>query len=298
MTTKIQHYYPRGLLKHFANDNNDVYTYIIPANKIRKMNFKKVCAHKYTYESDDIVDNVLEGLLQEYESKACSIIDKILKSLYSRSSPIISSEDEELLYRYMYLQFLRTDAGRINFISLYENLFTYVPRDRPFELRDINSYESQRKIDKFNRIFKQDGVLKKYLNAQSPKNNFLNAQETMKYYLSGHKTKNMEFHIAISPINLITSDNPVIVTDNWMQIMMPINPHFCIEFQNPLLSSTENLFVKLSKEKARNLNEATINTANYYVISNELIDIKLNFYLYNRFINKDWYFKEPHCKTQ
>lgn len=72
----------------------------------------------------------------------------------------------------MNLQYLRTDAGRINFISLFENLFSYVPRNKPIELKEIRSDENKNKIDKFNRIFKQDGILENYLNAQSPKNNF------------------------------------------------------------------------------------------------------------------------------
>ncbi len=31
------------------------------------------------------------------------------------------------------------------------------------------------------------------------------------------KPSNMNFHIAISEDNLLTSDNPVIATDNWNQ---------------------------------------------------------------------------------
>ena len=43
---------------------------------------------------------------------------------------------------------------------------------KPIELKEIRSDENKNKIDKFNRIFKQDGILENYLNAQSPKNNF------------------------------------------------------------------------------------------------------------------------------
>ena len=297
MITKKQHYYPRGLLKHFANDRDMVHTFIVQTNKIREMNYSNVCMKHYAYESRDIVDNILERLLGNYESKACSIIDKIIKSFNENTTLNITKGDEEFLYKYMNLQYLRTDAGRINFISLFENLFSYVPRNKPIELKEIRSDENKNKIDKFNRIFKQDGILENYLNAQSPKNNFFNAQETMKYFLIGYKPKNMFFHIAVSPINLITSDNPVIATDNWKQIIMPISPFICIEFQDISINSSDNLIVQLSQDKARFLNEANINTANYYVISDKLIELKLNYYLYNRFINKTWDFKEPHFKT-
>ena len=43
----------------------------------------------------------------------------------------------------MNLQYLRTDAGRINFISLFENLFSYVPRNKPIELKEIRSDENK-----------------------------------------------------------------------------------------------------------------------------------------------------------
>ncbi|EON80106.1 hypothetical protein H700_11961 [Staphylococcus epidermidis 41tr] len=70
MITKKQHYYPRGLLKHFANDRDMVHTFIVQTNKIREMNYSNVCMKHYAYESRDIVDNILERLLGNYESKA------------------------------------------------------------------------------------------------------------------------------------------------------------------------------------------------------------------------------------
>ena len=67
----------------------------------------------------------------------------------------------------------------------------------------------------------------------------------MKYFLIGYKPKNMFFHIAVSPINLITSDNPVIATDNWKQIIMPISPFICIEFQDISINSSDNLIIAI-----------------------------------------------------
>lgn len=32
------------------------------------------------------------------------------------------------IFQYIHLQYLRTDAGRINFMNLIENPFTYKPR--------------------------------------------------------------------------------------------------------------------------------------------------------------------------
>ncbi|HCX1292321.1 TPA: hypothetical protein OY196_002844, partial [Staphylococcus aureus] len=96
-------------------------------------------------------------------------------------------------------------------------------------------------IKKFNEIFKQG-------------NNLENLLKRMK------KPSNMNFHIAISEDNLLTSDNPVIATDNWNQIMLPITPNILIEFQEDKINSSNDLRVILKKNKTRYVNEATINT--------------------------------------
>lgn len=63
------------------------------------------------------------------------------------------------------------------------------------------------------------------------------------------KPSNMNFHIAISEDNLLTSDNPVITTDNWNQIMLPITPNILIEFQEDKINSSNDLRVILKKIK-------------------------------------------------
>lgn len=40
MVTKKQHYYPRTLIKHFANEDDKLYSYIRMANKIQYVNYK------------------------------------------------------------------------------------------------------------------------------------------------------------------------------------------------------------------------------------------------------------------
>ena len=56
--TKKQHYYPRCLLKYFADDCREVNVYIRKANKLRKMNYESTCFSNYTYESEDTPDNI------------------------------------------------------------------------------------------------------------------------------------------------------------------------------------------------------------------------------------------------
>ena len=58
--TKKQHYYPRYLLKHFSDDHGKVIVYVRQANRVSKMNYEKLCASNFSYESEDVVDNILK----------------------------------------------------------------------------------------------------------------------------------------------------------------------------------------------------------------------------------------------
>ncbi|MGS5449700.1 DUF4238 domain-containing protein [Staphylococcus haemolyticus] len=277
MGTKKQHYYPRCLLKHFANDDKKVFVYIRKGDKKAYMNYKKICASNYTYESDDQVDNVLEHKLEKYESKIGPIIDDIIKNCMTNKFSV-SEEAQQELFQYLWLQYLRTDAGRILFVNLFENMFSYEPRKEPLDLKEIEKKENKEKINRFNKVFKQGNKLERILK-------------------TFRKTNNMNFHIAISMENLLTSDNPVIGTDNWKQIMLPIAPRICIVFQHDSINSSKGLQVILTSDKTRYLNEATINTGNYYIISNEDFSDKQLEYIDNRFNNKNWRWSYPHVNN-
>lgn len=271
--TKKQHYYPRCLLKHFANQNEKIHVYITLTNKLTQMNYEKVCASNYTYESSTKdPDNILENKLSIYEARIGKIIDYILNNITSPNFNITDSQQQFIL-KYMWLQYLRTDAGRINFVTMYEDIFHYNPRTLPIHLDEIQI--NKEKLRKFNELFKQENVLEKYL-------------------LQYDNNKDMNFHIAISEENLITSDNPVIGTDHWKRIMLPISPNLCLQFTHKSIDETKTLLLKLTKNHIDYLNEATINTANYFVISNESFTLSQNTYIYNRFNNPDWNFRKPH----
>lgn len=275
MVTKKQHYYPRCLLKHFANDDKKVFVYIRQGDKIERMNYEKICASTYTYESDDQVDNVLEQKLGKYESKIEPIIDDIINNCMTNNFSV-SKEDQQELFQYLWLQYLRTDAGRILFVNLFENVFSYNPRKKPLDLKEIE--ENKEKINRFNKVLKEENKLEKVL----------------KFFT---KNNNMNFHIAMSIDNLLTSDNPVIGTDNWKQIMLPIAPRICIVFQHDSINRSEDLQVILKSNKTRYLNEATINTGNYFIISNEKFSDKQQKYIDNRFNNENWKPSYPHVNN-
>ena len=96
MVTKKQHYYPRCLLKHFANDDKKVFVYIRQGDKIERMNYEKICASTYTYESDDQVDNVLEQKLGKYESKIEPIIDDIINNCMTNNFSVSKEDQQEI----------------------------------------------------------------------------------------------------------------------------------------------------------------------------------------------------------
>lgn len=112
------------------------------------------------------------------------------------------------------------------------------------------------------------------------------------------KPSNMNFHIAKSEDNLLTSDNPVIATDNWNQIMLPITPNILIEFQEDRINSSNALRVTLKKDKTKYVNEATINTANYFIISNKEFTFYQHKYIDNHFNNKNWEIGYPHVNLK
>lgn len=239
------------------------------------MNYEKICASTYTYESDDQVDNVLEQKLGKYESKIEPIIDDIINNCMTNNFSV-SKEDQQELFQYLWLQYLRTDAGRILFVNLFENMFSYNPRKKPLDLKEIE--ENKEKINRFNKVLKEENKLEKVL----------------KFFT---KNNNMNFHIAMSIDNLLTSDNPVIGTDNWKQIMLPIAPRICIVFQHDSINRSEDLQVILKSNKTRYLNEATINTGNYFIISNEKFSDKQQKYIDNRFNNENWKPSYPHVNN-
>lgn len=45
------------------------------------MNYESLCSSKYSYESDDNIDNILENKLGTYESKMGAIVDYILNNI-------------------------------------------------------------------------------------------------------------------------------------------------------------------------------------------------------------------------
>lgn len=336
MVTRKQHYYPRFLLKNFANDNNKLYAYIPHNNIITKQNYEKVCFEIDSYESSQIPDNKLEKILGKYENEVSPIIKKILNNIflkdfnkeellsykgfreyyYSKDGTfindyhplfnfnkffnlilikylsyskldrvfILNSISEKLfytklgeylnydfeltnveklkIYRFIFLQFIRTNSGRIIFMDLIESGSNYKKKLRPINLDDISNKKD--KIMRFNKKFKKDGELEKVLN---------------KLIIPEHIT----FKIGISIIDLITSDHPVVQINNIDQIYLPLSSSVSLQFHNKFFYTSENIFAITLPPKAYIYNNYTINTSNYYVISKTPFIKSHKFKMMNRF---------------
>lgn len=260
MVTKKQHYYPRCLLKYFADSKDKVYVYSSHRKSFNHMNYSKICASNKTYETDDVIDNILENNLAKYETKMGGILDEIL----NRNIIEISEEKQNFIYKFFYLQYFRTDSGRIKLMQFLYNPYIYKPRKYPLEYNDI--LNNKKEIKKFNEVFKDEKELELLLKIFE-------------------KPKDMVFRICTTKENLITSDNPVIGTDNGQRIFLPINPHICFQFKNKKFVQNNSLFTVLTQNHVDYLNKATINTANYFVISNLSFTNEEKQYIINRFKN-------------
>ena len=263
MVTKKQHYYPRSLLKYFADEENKVYVYIRQGKVFRKMTYEKLCASNNTYETNNIVDNILENKFSKYEAKMSGILENIINNI-ENGILVTSKENQDFIYKFMCLQAIRTDAGRINFMNYLTNPLVFRPRRFPLELEEIKNNEVA--IDAFNRIFKV-------------KNNLENLFHLFE------RPDEMDFYIALTDKNLITSDNPVTGNDDFRQFILPIHPNICIEFLDKNKYQFKEPTLLLTDNKVDFLNKATINTANYFVISNQPFTEEEQAYITMRFKN-------------
>lgn len=259
MTVRKQHYYPRCLLKHFSDEKSKFFTYIRKAHQVSHLTYENICYQRDAYESDGIVDNILENKLCILESEAAPIINNIVDS-YDKEDFTISESEIETLWRFMWLQYVRTDAGRILVMNIINNSWRVHPeRTSPVDIEEIE--DNKKLINEFNKRFKVPGVLEAFFNTLP-------------------RDKDMNFHIVIGDY-FITSDNPVVGTDSWNQMLMPISPQVCLEFQHSSLNNSKSLILMMTKEKNQFINRAIINTANYFVMSYAPFDFVIGSYIYN-----------------
>ncbi|EGU69415.1 hypothetical protein HMPREF9961_1222 [Streptococcus australis ATCC 700641] len=126
------------------------------------VHYESICYKKYTYEekrSDNriIVDNILENKLSRFEGEISEIVEHIV---LSRKPCTLNQSEIETIWKYMFLQEIRTDSGRVRLVSNFINHFSE-SRGFPIELAEIkNNLEN---INIFNKVMKKDKNLESFL---------------------------------------------------------------------------------------------------------------------------------------
>lgn len=268
---KNQHVVPRSYLRSFENTNKRVFTYNWQANLCSEMKIEKICSHKYTYEvSNDKVDNLLEIELSKLESQFMPAVHNILDNV-ANGTLNRDCIDSEACYKYMMLQYIRSDSARVLVERAFENL---KPFDHHISLEEIN--QNKDKTKQFNTRFKRKKELEKALN---------------KLYFFDHPLVKVGFS---RERKFLTSDNPVFVlympsekSKQQLKFVLPISPNVCLYFVSrdidKIYQKEELTFpYEISKDLAIKYNQSIVNVSNYWVVSQDEFDfVDLNS-IYNR----------------
>lgn len=261
--TKDQHFYPRFLLRNFADENDKVFEYNLLSNTVTYTPYHRLCSHNHTYETEDVRDNHLEKLLKLSEDKTAPIIKQILDAKVEN----LSEKDISVLWQYVWIQATRTDSGRLMKMEAESDIH-YSTRKTPVSFSEIKA--KKREIYAFN---------KKYKNPTE----YLELLEMFSSYRG-----NMVMHVGISKSKeFITSDNPVVAiyakgNDSPVVIFFPISPFHCLEFIGADVNPSKKILVEFPDQKVRNINFCEIDSANYSIISNSKFDIETAFRIMKR----------------
>jgi len=110
--TKRQHWNPRMHLKHFAI-NGKIYIYDKKTMKAKLISIEDAAVGKWFYD----MDNSIENILSEIESKVDKIFSKIIKTNHINNLTI---EERENLNKFMVLQDYRTPHSRDQYVIIYK----------------------------------------------------------------------------------------------------------------------------------------------------------------------------------
>mgnify|MGYP000871265566 CR=1 FL=1 len=263
--TRKQHYYPRFLLKYFANSDNKINAYVRYKDKFLTVNYNNVCCRKYAYETDD-VDNILENQLSKYEAKMSIILNDLFLNNFNEPS----SETKDFIIRFIILQYYRTDYGRLilnnHLNDTLNNTHTLNPayyRINPFTHIDIKN--------KYNEIKDVNDLFTRY--------NLLDL-----IYEDITIPDNYDLHVAWCDFNnerFITSDNPVIIGCGC--IFLSISPEVCFVIQDNRRFGNEGWTITLPYDDFEALNYNIINNATNFVLSRYPFSITEKLNICNKF---------------
>lgn len=259
--TRRQHYVQRAYLENFCINNGEyINAYNIKTGKEQKLKSKALCVIKDMYEIHGVVDNKIEKHIKEYEDKGIVQINKIITTK-TINSDLLSEKDLEDLYKYVFLQLMRTKSGQLIFQSVKENSNFSKPR-RHVSNKDLSKNED---IIERNINWIHDNI-----------NEFDSVIDSL--WSTFHNSTRFGLYISKQAL-LITTDNPV-YTDVKPSLAFPylcyfkmaVSPKILLDIEILLQSrkiKEENRFFKckLTSNIANDFNSKIISNANYWVMS-------------------------------
>ena len=192
--TKSQHYVPRFILKHFVENNEQIWVFDKQKNEKFKTNIKNISAENRFYDFSIQGANMsLEQYLSHIETKTSKLIKKIIND---ESLVNINDEEKIIISRFIALQFTRVKQWRDMYKNAYES-FGAVIKKKAFNPENIRGYKELTDEDiKIHHIYT-------ILNAEEDlASHFLN-----KIWILQKTTKNNPFWISDNPISLQNMNN-------------------------------------------------------------------------------------------
>lgn len=267
--TKRQHWNPRMHLKHFAI-NGRIYMYDKKTMKAKLISIEDAAVGKWFYD----IDNSIENILREIESKVDKIFSKIIKTNHINNLTI---EERENLNKFMVLQDYRTPHSRDQYEIIYkESLKVFInamkdgeideklipegnlkellrnippPRENFIkflqELKDNQSF-----FDEFNKdgaIRVTNMVLRGFLPSgielfSKLKLRLFKNSSSMDFYTSDHPLCRYNLYM-MDFFGHITS-NGIGYNSKGIQFFYPITPKLCLVFEDAV---TYNMYEDVSK---------------------------------------------------
>lgn len=261
--TRRQHYVQRLYLENFCINNSEyINAYNIKTGLEQNLKSKNLCVIKDMYEINGVVDNKIEKHIKEYEDKGIVQINKIIETK-TINSELLSKQDLEDLYKYVFLQLMRTKSGQLIFQSIKESL--------------VFDFSKARKHVSNDELCKNKNIIERNINwIHDNVNEFDSVIDSL--WSVFHNSIRFGLYASNQAL-LITADNPV-YTDIIPSLTCPYLCYFKMALSPKILLNIEillqrgkikeeNRFFKceLTSDIANNFNNKIISNANYWVMS-------------------------------
>lgn len=282
---KRQHYVPRLLLKPFSADQVNVQCYVLESNRfVERATIKEQCKEDYFYGKDGKIEHAFSVLE--------TAISKIFETRLVENLDSLTIEEIETLKIFINFQLFRTTSSANDINIGLEGMMKSALKENP-KMKTINlaSFRIEYEGSQFRSLSLAYDTLPALLDLE------------VKFLINTHD------------IDFITSDDPVILYNQWVehhpkfrkypsgtglankgiQIFLPITPKICVHLYDSStysVGSKQNRSVGLSKKDIQHLNRIQNLNGFECIYFRDLANIGMN-------LNTESAFrKENHTKFQ